>query len=107
LWAALIVVFIPFAMLYEMPVIVPFVPIGTFVFGFLVTRWMLRRVPSRRILHGTLIGILATAIYVILGLVQPGGIGPVVEVYGPFLFVLANGLRIVGCGAAGFGRRSY
>ena len=73
------------------------VPIGCLAFGYLVTRWVLRRVTSRRVLHGALIGILATAIYFGLVLAQPGGMASVVAIYGVLLFWSNNALRIAGC----------
>ena len=38
------------------------VPIGVFVFGYLVTKWLLKKVSTRFVLHGALIGMAATVI---------------------------------------------
>lgn len=80
------------------------VPIGVVVFGYLVTRWILRKVASARVLHGALIGIVATAVYLGLVFAQPGGYASVVAIYGAPLFWLCNVLRIAGCVAGGAGR---
>jgi hypothetical protein len=77
------------------------VPVGCFVFGYLVTMWLLRPVSSRFVLHGALIGVVATAIYMALAVAQPGGLAPIVAGYGPPLFYLTHALRIAGCAAAG------
>ena len=102
---ALIAVFVPLLALSDVTVIVRIVPIGTFAFGYLFGWWVVRKVPGRPVLHGTLVGVLATVIYLALIIAQPGGAAPVVAMYGPFLFVLGNALRIVGCAAAGFAYR--
>ena len=103
---ALIVVFVPPLMLLDPTTVVPIVPVGCFVLGFAISWWAVRKVRARFVLHATLIGVLATAIYLLLGVAQPGGIGPIVTMYGPFLFFAANVLRILGCTAAGFAYRS-
>ena len=103
---ALIVLFVPLSLRTGMAPLVPFVPVGCLALGFVFGWWVVRKVRSRPVLHGTLVGIVATAIYLILGLANPEGIGSVVAAYGPFLFVLANVLRIAGCAAAGFVYRS-
>jgi hypothetical protein len=54
-----------------------------------------------------LIGILATIIYVGLCMTNPdGGIAAVIAMYGPVLFVVGNGLRIVGTTAGAWAYRS-
>ena len=82
------------------------VPIGCLAFGYLVTRWALRRVTSRRILHGALIGVVATVIYFGLVLSQPDGMASVVAIYGVPLFWGNNVLRIAGCVLGGMRRSS-
>ena len=76
------------------------VPIGAFVFSYLVTRWMLRKVTSGRVVEGTLIGILATAMYFGLVFASPDGLAGAVAIYGAPLFYLCQALRIAGCVAA-------
>ena len=58
--------------------------------------------------HGLLAGIVATSIYVGLNLGQNGTLTPAIEIYGLPLFVIVNGLRIVGsvAGAVASGRRA-
>ena len=84
------------------------VPIGVFVFGYLVSWWILRRVPSAPMLHGALIGSVATAMYMGLVFAQPGGLAAAVGTYGVPLFWLSQVLRIAGCmaGAARHPRRA-
>jgi putative membrane protein (TIGR04086 family) len=59
---------------------------------FLATLWAARRIKSRLVLHGLLVGVVGTLLYVALTLAQPE----------PGLFVLAHGLKLVGGTAAGF-----
>jgi len=76
---------------------------GCALFSY-IAGWLAgRRLPSRRLLHGFLVGVLATAIYVAINQFQPGGVLAAVAFYGAPLFLLLNLLRIAGCtiGAAG------
>lgn len=98
----LIAVLIPPAVVVGMERVVPFVYPAVLVFGFLVTWWILRKVPHRPVAHGTLIGIVATAIYLLLNFFNPDGISSVIALYGVFGFIAGNGLRIVGCVAGGY-----
>ena len=77
------------------------VPVGVFVFGYLVSRWVLRHVRSAPLLHGVLIGVVATAIYLGLVAAQPGGFTAAIQMYGAPLFWLVQLLRVAGCAAAG------
>lgn len=81
------------------------VPIGVFVFGYLVTKWVLRNVTSGRLVNAFLIGVVATAIYFGLVLMQPGGLAAALAVYGAPMFYLVQALRIAGCVAGAAGRR--
>jgi hypothetical protein len=49
-----------------------------------------------------LIGIVATAMYLLLTLANPDGIGAVIEAYGVFGFISGQLLRILGCIAGGY-----
>jgi hypothetical protein len=73
------------------------VPIGCLVFGYLVTRWLLRSVHSALLLHGALVGIAATAIYFGLIVMAPGGLSSAVATYGVPLFYFSQAMRIAGC----------
>ena len=73
------------------------VPIGVFAFGYLVTRWLLKKLSTQLVLHGALIGMVATVMYLGLVLAQPGGIAAAVTVYGAPLFYFSQAMRIAGC----------
>ena len=73
------------------------VPIGCFVFGYLVTRWLLRTLSSGLLLHGTLVGVVATAMYFGLVFMQPDGLSSAIAVYGVPLFWFSQAMRIAGC----------
>ena len=73
------------------------VPIGCFLFGYLVTRWLLRTLSSGFLLHGTLVGVVATAMYFGLVFMQPDGLASAIAVYGVPLFWFSQAMRIAGC----------
>lgn len=81
------------------------VPVGVFVFAFLLTRWFLRPVTRHVLLHGTLIGVVATALYLALVAAQPGGLGAALAVYGAPLFWFSQALRVIGCLAGAAARQ--
>lgn len=83
------------------------VTVACFVAGAVFGWWVARPLSSQFVLHGALTGIVATAIYLAICSIPPTTIAAVVAAYGPFWFVLANGLRIAGstAGAAHQGRR--
>jgi hypothetical protein len=78
-----------------------------FLVGALLGWWVARPLTSKFLLHGALTGIVATVIYLAICSIPPTTIAAVVAAYGPFWFVLANGLRIAGAslGALSHGRR--
>ena len=49
------------------------------------------------LLHGALLGVLATAMYFGLVLMQPDGLSSAIAVYGVPLFWFSQAMRIVGC----------
>ena len=98
----LIIVLVPPLVLLGPEKVTPFASPAVFIFGFLVAWWILQKVPQRRVLHGALIGILATAIYLLLSLANPDGLSSVVAMYGVPMFIIGNGLRIVGCIVGGY-----
>ena len=103
---ALILVFIPLLAFADIAALMPYIMVGVFVLGFVISWWMVKRVKGRHVLHGTLIGVFATLLYFVLCMVQPDGISAVITMYGPPLFVLGQVLRIVGCAAGGFAAKS-
>src|SRR3954468_10862762 len=101
----LFVVLIPIGIVYGMPgiagateftVFFTAVPVGCFVGGYLISRWMLARVMSRRVLHGALLSIAATLIYLAICALQPGGVATAIAGYGALRFWAFNALRVVG-----------
>ena len=83
------------------------VAVACFVVGALCGAWVARPLSSQFALHGTLTGIVATAIYLAMCSIPPTTVATVFAAYGPFWFLGANGLRILGSalGAAYLGRR--
>jgi hypothetical protein len=73
------------------------VPIGCFVFGYVVTRWVLRTLSSGLLLHGTLVGVVATAMYFGLVFMQSDGLSSAILVYGAPLLWFSQAMRIAGC----------
>lgn len=79
------------------PLLMSAIGAGCAIFGY-VAGWLAARgLTSGAVLHGFLVGVLATLIYLAINLTQPGGIMAAVAFYGLPLFVGLNGLRIVGC----------
>ena len=68
------------------------VPVASFVMCFVFGLWVGRRVESRFVLHGMLVGIVATLLYV--GMTHAHA--------ERFAYLLAHGLKIVGGAAGGF-----
>ena len=110
----LFVILIPIGLVFGMPgapgatdftVFFVAVPVGCFVGGYAAAAWMLRSVTSRRALHGVLMGVAATLLYLGLCAVQPGGVPAVIAGYGPPLFWASQALRIAGCALGALHRR--
>lgn len=102
----LFVVLIPIGLTFGMPgapgatdftVFFIAVPVGCFLAGCAIAGWMLRTVLSRRALHGALLGVIATLIYLAICAAQPGGVSAVIQGYGRLLFWASQALRIAGC----------
>ncbi len=104
---ALVAVTIPLLAVVSMQLVVPYVAPLCAVVGFPFGWWSARKSQSGFALHGTLVGIVATVIYLGLILGQNDSLKPAIDVYGPFLFFLANTAKIAGCIAGAFacGRR--
>ena len=81
--------------------------IGCFGAAFLIVLWLTRGIESHLVLHGFLMGLVATLLYV--GLVAGSGqMSSALAAYGPATFVIVNGLRLLGAllgGVAGERRR--
>jgi len=67
-------------------------PPGSFFMCFLGALWACRRIESRFILHGTLVGVVATLIYIALTRAQPE----------PFAYIVAHALKLAGGAFGGF-----
>jgi putative membrane protein (TIGR04086 family) len=67
-------------------------PPGSFVTCLLGALWVGRRIESRFILHGTLVGLVAALIYVGLTRAQPE----------PLAYIVAHALKLVGGACGGF-----
>src|ERR1700675_4181833 len=67
-------------------------PPGSFITCFLGALWVCRRIESRFILHGILVGVVAALIYVGLTRAQPE----------PFAYIVAHALKLVGGACGGF-----
>jgi hypothetical protein len=88
--AALFALVIPVYRIWGQHPLLYVVPPGAFVACFLLGLWVGRPLDSRFILHGALVGVVATLIYVALTLGRPE----------PVAYLLAHGLKTLG-GAAG------
>ena len=101
---SLIVVFTPLLIMkVDMSILAPIITLGCLAFGFAWAWWVVRKIHGGYLPHATATGILATAIYLGLCLVNPdGGIRAVVAMYGPFYFIAANLVQILGCSAGAY-----
>jgi hypothetical protein len=95
--ACLIVVVIPVFKIFGEHALLYFVPPAALVMCFLFALWVGRGLTSRFILHGALVGVVATLLYVALTLARPE----------PTAYLVAHGLKILGGVGGGFvaGRR--
>jgi putative membrane protein (TIGR04086 family) len=66
--------------------------LGSLLACFLLALWVGRRIDSRFVLHGILVGLVATLIYVGLTRGRPE----------PLAYLVAHGLKIIGGAAGGF-----
>jgi hypothetical protein len=88
--AALFVVVLPVYKGFGQHPLLYVAPAGSLVMCFLFATWVGRRLEGRFVLHGILVGVVATLIYVALTRAQPE----------PTAYIVAHGLKILG-GAAG------
>jgi hypothetical protein len=80
--------------------------VGCFLATFLIVLWLGRGIQNQVVMHGFLMGLAATVIY--LGLVAGSGqMSSALSGYGPVTFVIVNALRLVGgvCGGIACERR--
>ena len=69
--------------------------VGCFAAAFLIVLWLGRGIQSDLVLHGFLMGLVATLIYI--GLVAGSGqMSTALAAYGPATFVTVNAARLVG-----------
>ena len=66
--------------------------IASFLMPFVFALWVGRGLPSRFVLHGALVGVVAALFYLAIAWGQPQ----------PLLYKIAHGLKIVGGAAGGF-----
>jgi putative membrane protein (TIGR04086 family) len=89
---SLIALVIPVSLLFGKQTL-PFVALlGSLLACFLFALWVGRRIDSRFVLHGILVGVVAALIYVGLTLARPE----------PLAYLAAHGLKIIGGAAGGF-----
>ncbi len=93
----LFVVLVPIGQVFGNTVFLIAVPIGCIVFGFLFGMWVVRPLRSGFLLHGSLVGILATILYLGLCAMGPGGIPAAAAVYGTVFFLVLNAVKIGAC----------
>jgi hypothetical protein len=94
---SVIVIVIPFFMIAGQHVLVYVAPLASLAMCFVFALWVGRRLESGFVLHGVLVGVVATLLYVALTRAHPE----------PFAYVVAHGLKILGGAGGGFiaGRR--
>jgi len=90
--ASLFAVVIPVLKISGQHVLLYVVPVASFVMCFVFGLWVGRRVDSRFVLHGMLVGIVATLLYV----------GMTRAHLEPFAYLLAHGLKVLGGAVGGF-----
>lgn len=90
--ACLIAVVVPVFKIFGQHALLYVVPPAALVMSFFFAPWVGRGLTSHFILHGALVGVVATLLYVALTLARPE----------PFAYLVAHGLKILGGVAGGF-----
>ena len=90
--AAVFVVVIPVVMTAGQHPLLYIAPVASLVACFLFAIWVGRRLESGFVLHGVLVGVVATLIYVAITRAQPE----------PPAYLLAHALKLLGGAAGGF-----
>jgi hypothetical protein len=88
--ASVFAIVIPIFIISGQHALVYAAPLASLVMCFLFALWVGRRLESRFILHGMLVGVVATLLYMGLTLARPE----------PFAYLVAHGLKVLG-GAGG------
>ncbi len=83
---------IPLSMLAGQDSLLYSAPPASFVATFALGLWTARKTPRRRLLHGTLVGVVATVIYVAMTLGRPE----------PIAYLFAHVLKVLGGALGGF-----
>ena len=89
---SVIALVIPVSLLFGKQTIPSTALLGSLLACFLFALWVARRVDSRFVLHGILVGLVAALIYVALTRGRPE----------PAAYLVAHGLKIIGGAAGGF-----
>ena len=93
---------IPLVLLFGPPAYVTAVPIVCVIVPFVVVWFATRKLPGARVLHGLLIGIVATVLYFAL-VIGASSIAEAVASYGSVaMLAVVNVLRVAGAVAGGY-----
>jgi len=93
---------IPFVLLFGPPAYVTAVPVVCVIVPFVVVWFATRKLSGARVLHGLLIGIVATVLYFAL-VIGASSIGAAVASYGGVaMLAVVNVLRVAGALAGGY-----
>jgi putative membrane protein (TIGR04086 family) len=87
---AIFAVVIPLALLLGQESLLYIAPPASLIAAFALGLWVAKKAPQRRVLHGTLVGIVAMLIYIGMSLGRPE----------PIAYYIAHVLKVMG-GAAG------
>lgn len=87
---AIIVVVIPLGLIAGRESLLYSAPLASLIVTFMFGLWITRKTPQRHVLHGALVGVVATLIYVGMSVGQPQ----------PVAYLVAHVLKVLG-GAAG------
>jgi putative membrane protein (TIGR04086 family) len=86
------VIVIPLSMVAGQDSLLYSAPPASFIATFAIGWWTARKAPQRRLLHGTLVGVVATVIYVAMTLGRPE----------PIAYLFAHFLKVLGGALGGF-----
>jgi putative membrane protein (TIGR04086 family) len=89
---AIFLAVIPLSLLVGQQSLLYSAPIASFVAAFVFGMWVARKAQRRPVLHGALVGIVATLLYVGIGMGRPE----------PVAYLVAHVLKVLGGMAGGF-----